>query len=55
MQAGIKKFGGSGKMSAMKEIRNMSIKNDFFGEIKHESLTEEMKRKVLPPLDFHGP
>ena len=52
MQVGVKKFGGEGKILAMKEVLNLAIKNDCFGELKHESLTEEMKRKALPLLIF---
>ena len=42
-QKGIKMFGDEGKASAMEEMRNLAVKNDCFGELQHESMTEEMK------------
>ena len=52
MQSGIKKFGDDGKESAMKEIRNIAIKNNWFGKLEHEQMTEEQKKKALPLLMF---
>ena len=34
----------------MKEICNLSKKNDYFGELTYESLNDEMKSKTLPML-----
>ena len=36
----------------MKEIKNLAMKNDYFGEIEHKSLAQEMKDRVLPLLMF---
>ena len=54
MQEGVKKFGGEGKISTMKDVRNLSIKNDCFGELKYDSLTKKMKQK-MSYLETHGP
>ena len=34
----------------MKEMHNLEIKNNCFGELKHESQTDEIKRRDLPLL-----
>ena len=52
MKSDIKKFGDEEKESEMKEIRNLSIKNNYFGELEHEKMTEEKKNKELPLLMF---
>ena len=52
IQAGVKTFGGEWKTSAMKEIRNLAIKNNCFGELKCDSISEDVKRKALPLLMF---
>ena len=52
VQKGIKVFEDKGKQSAMKEIKNIAIKNNFFGEVEHESLTREMMHEDLPMLVF---
>lgn len=36
----------------MKEIRNLTTKNGYFGEIEYENLTKEMKPKALLVLMF---
>ena len=36
----------------IKEINNLVEKNDYFSEVNHESLTEEMKSKALLLLVF---
>ena len=38
------------KESAMKEIRNLTIKNDCFNEVAYESLMEEQKNRALSML-----
>ena len=40
---GIRKYGDKGKDSAMKEIKNLTMKNNCFGEIDYKSITQEMK------------
>ena len=52
MQKGIKSYGVKEKESVMKEIINLSKKNDYFGEIDKASVTEKMKRRALPLLMF---
>lgn len=52
LQSGVKRYGDEGKQSAMKEMLNLTEKNDCFGELEHESITEEMKMKALPLLMF---
>ena len=52
MQRDIKVHGEKGKASAMKEIRNLAKRNEYFGEVKHESLSQEMKDRALPLLMF---
>jgi hypothetical protein len=52
MQSGIKRCREKGKVSAMKEIWNLTIKNDCFREVEYESLTPAMKDKALPMLMF---
>ena len=34
----------------MKQIRNLSEKNDYFGELKYKFLTEEIHIKAFPVL-----
>lgn len=36
----------------MKEIKNLIIKNNYFGELDYDSLAQEMKDKVMPLLIF---
>ena len=52
MQKGVKAFGDKGKESAMKEMRSLTIKNQCFVELEHDSLTQEQKDKALPLLMF---
>ena len=52
MQSGVKKYGDEGKKSALKEMKNLVVKNDCFGEVEYESLTEEMKKRSLLLLMF---
>ena len=52
IQQGIKAFGEKGKESAMKEMKNLAIKNDCFDEVEYELLTDEQKNKALPMLMF---
>ena len=33
-------------------MKNLAVKNDCFGEVEYESLTEEMKKRALPLLMF---
>ena len=51
-QSGVKKHGEEGKTSAMKEMRNLAVKNDRFKEVNYDSLTEDVKKKALPLLMF---
>ena len=50
LQKGVKLFAEKEKLSATKEINNLAVKNDCFGEIDCKSLTQEMKDKELPLL-----
>lgn len=50
VQRGIKVFREKGKISAMKEMQNLTTKNECFGGIACEDLTEEMKAKAFPVL-----
>jgi len=50
VQEGIRMYGKVGKNSAMKEILNLTVKNDCFGEIAYESIPSNMKDKALPVL-----
>ena len=52
IQKVIKSFGKEGKKSVLNEINNLAMKNNCFGEIKYEDLTQEMKDKALPILIF---
>ena len=52
VQQGIRKFGDEGKKSAMKEIKNLAVKNNCFGEVDYKSLSQEKKDKALPVLMF---
>jgi len=52
VQQGIRKFGDEGKKSAMKEIKNLAVKNNCFGEVDYKSLSQEKKDKALPILMF---
>ena len=36
----------------MKEMKNLTLKNNYFGEIEFESLTEEIKEYTLLLLMF---
>lgn len=36
----------------MKEIRNLATKNDCFGELNYDEMTDEMKKNALPLLIF---
>ena len=51
MQKGVKRYGDSGKKSALKEIENLTG-NECFRKIDYSSLTQEMKDKALPILMF---
>ena len=50
IQKGIKKFCEKGKTLPMKEIRNLAVKNDCFGGVGYNKLSQEMKHKALPLL-----
>jgi len=52
IQQGIRKFGDEGKKSTMKEIENLAVKNNCFGEVNYKSLSQEQKDKALPILIF---
>ena len=52
IQRGIQKYGDKGKNSAMKKIKNLTAKNDCFGKINYDSITQRMKNKALPLLMF---
>ena len=52
MQQGIRQYGEKGKAAVMKEIKGLAIKNDCFGELNYESMSEEEKKRVLPLLMF---
>ena len=52
VQEGIRLYGKEGKNSAMKEILNLTEKNDCFGEIEYESIQSHRKDKALPVLVF---
>jgi len=52
VQQGIRKFGDEGKKSAMKEIKNLAVKNNCFGEVDYKPLSQEQKDKALPILMF---
>ena len=52
VQKGTKLFGEKGKDSAIKETRNLAIKNYFFGEVDYNTLLDEDKPKALPLLLF---
>ena len=54
IQRGIQKYGDKGKNSAIKEIKNLTIKNDCFGEIYYRSITQEMKDKALCIANIYG-
>ena len=41
IQSGINKCGDEGKVSAMKDIRKLAIKNNCFGELEYEDLSPE--------------
>ena len=45
-QKGIKKFGEKLKTSAMKEMRNLAVKNDCFRKVHYDKLSQEMKDKA---------
>lgn len=45
-----KKFDEKRMASAMKEIRNLAVKNDYFVEVDYDKLSQEMKDKALPLL-----
>ena len=48
IQKGIKKFGEKGNALTMNETSNLSIKNDYFGEVDYDKLSQEMKDKAFP-------
>ena len=52
IQKGIKIYGEKGEQSAMKEMKNLAIKNECFGEIDYSSLTQDQKDRALPILMF---
>ena len=54
MQKGINSCGFKGKESVMKKIRNLAGKNDCFGEIDIESLTEGNEKKSFSTVDVYG-
>jgi len=47
VQQGIRKFGDVGKKSAMKEIKNLAVKNNCFGEVDYKLLSQEKNDKAL--------
>ena len=52
IQKGVKAHGEKGKESSVKEIKNITINNPYFGEIACKKITSDVKRKVLPILTF---
>ena len=52
IQRGMKAHSDKGRESAMKEIKNLTIKNPCFGKINIELETREIKEKALPLLIF---
>ena len=50
VEGGVKNHAHKGKESAIKDIRNLAVKNDSFGDIEHGSLVKEMKDKAIPLL-----
>lgn len=51
VKEGIRRHGKDAKASAMKEIKNL-VKNECFGVLEYEKLTQEMEDKALPILMF---
>ena len=47
MKCGIKKHGTKGKASEMKNIKNISLKSEWLGEVDSTALTQEIKDDVL--------
>ena len=43
IQQGVIKYDEDGKLSAMKEIKNLVIKNDYFSKLNCNSIIDEMK------------
>ena len=52
VQKGIETFGEKGKESAMKEMRNLAVKNSCFEELDYDSLADEQKSRALSMLMF---
>ena len=52
IQRRVKLHGSKGKDSAMKEMKNLTIKNSCFGEIECAAITQGMKYRALPLLMF---
>ena len=52
MQRGVKKYSEDRKLSVMKEMKNLAIKNDCFDELEYSSMIDEMKKRALPLLIF---
>ena len=52
IQKGIRKYGDKEKDSAMKESKNLTMKNNCFGEIDYKRMAQKMKDQVLPLLIF---
>ena len=50
IQSDVKICGEKGKISVMKEIRDLAEKNDYFGEVSYESMTTGMNSKALTLL-----
>ena len=51
-QSDVRRCGEKGKISAIKDARNLVEKNECFGEVSKESPTKDMKSKALPLLIF---
>ena len=52
IQKGVKAHGEKGKESSVKGIKNITIKNPYFGGISCKTITSDMKHKALPLLIF---
>ena len=48
----MKSHGDKRRESAMKDIKNLTVKTPYFGKINIDSVTREMKAKDLPLLMF---
>ena len=51
-QKGIETLSENGKESAMKEMRNLVVKNSCFEEIDYNPLNDKQKNRALPVLIF---